>query len=272
MTPQFSQSIPCAKALLLPRPAFSLLLGAIVVALAGCAAGDKSISKAQNASVAPPAAQTADAPQANVQSSISFVYEDRLKDEDIFLDWLEVKVDGEASVDSPAKDFALGPHVVKVEARFGKVGDDAGIIFKKSIVVVVQPSRLTSVHLVVRDLAAAKLAAQVAPELMVKVYDQTSTRTAAVPLISDGTSPKERKLVPIAMPAKVKLMDNKFNVVEVCVTEAGAVNFQTLVEPLHPSFDAIALDRIARSVFKPLVQEGKPVPFCFLQKNVARQP
>ncbi len=90
-------------------------------------------------------------------------------------------------------------------------------------------------------------------------------------MINDGTLSKIRKLVPIAMPAKVKLLDNKFNLVEVCVTEAGAVDFQTMVQPLHPSFDAAALDRVSRGVYDPLVQDGKPVPFCFLQKNVARQ-
>lgn len=249
-----------------------LFASLMAVAMVGCAASDKSARTTATPSVAtPPVEDGADVKQADVQASLSFAYEDRLTDETIFLDWIDVKVDGEAFAEAQGKDFAPGPHKMQVEARFGKVGDDAGIVFKKNIVVVVQPSRSASVHLVVREVAATKLAAQVEPELVVKVYDQSSTHTAAVPWPKGGPPPKERKLVPIGLPPQAKLMDNKFNMVQVCVTETGAVDFLTLIKPLHPSFDAAVLDRISRGVFNPMVKDGNPIPFCYVQKNVARQ-
>lgn len=255
-------------------PFLSAFVAAVMLVACAAPASSTRRSASQPVSAPPAAARAVEAPtdvaEADVQSSLSFVYEDRLTDEDIFLEWLEVKIDGRAAAENVGQDFAPGPHKMDVEARFGKLREETGIVFKKKLVVVVQPERSTRVHLVVRDVAGEKLAAQLAPELMVKLFDSNATGTAAVPLPKDGPPPKARKAVPIVASRASKLTANGSNLVRVCVSETGAVEYVGLVKPLHPSFDGPVLDGISRWVFKPSVQDGRSVPFCYVQKNVAQ--
>lgn len=205
-----------------------------------------------------------DAANTSDKGPLAFVYERRLSDDDIFLDYFLPKVDGQPWRDAPVRP---GRHVVQVEARFGRLQEQQGIVLKKNAVVEVKPGRSMGVHFVVKDGEGQSLSGQVDADIFVKVAESESM-TAADPLPQDGPVAQKLKTVPIGLPPEVARLSGKYNLVKLCMTARGAVDFVQLLSPLHPSFDGALLDTTSRWAFKPMEIEGAAVPFCVVQKNL----